>query len=382
MRIYPNVDQQKKIDNTINCCRSVYNRMIDINKKVYSRRGEHLSYYDMQNLLPKLKKQFHWLKDADAKALQYECRNLDTAFQNFFSKRSGFPNYKKKRTFHQSYTTMQSYVEYDGKRVKLPLVGWVKSRGNRDISEKICYVTISKNKCGEYFLSITYKFDEDDVPEVEVTEDRTIGLDYKSNGLYTDSNGVCCNSPKHYRKSHDRLKRLQRKYSHCLNSHITGYDKDRRPSFDRKLRYCKNLEKHRLAISKLQKHIANQRKDFLHKLSYEIANRYDVVCVEDLNMRSLSNKGFGNGKATLDNGYGTFLTFLKYKLGDRGKHLIKVDKFFPSSQLCSKCGFKNPALKDMSIREWICPECGTEHDRDINAAINIKNEGLRLLIAA
>ena len=176
------------------------------------------------------------------------------------------------------------------------------------------------------------------------------------------------------------MKRVQKKLSRQIESHIVGYRAKRRPVFDRKLSDCKNVQKQQKKLANLSEHVANQRKDFLHKQSTAIAKQYDVVCVEDLNMKSLSNKGFGNGKVTLDNGYGMFLTFLQYKLEERGKYLVKVDKCFPSSQVCSDCGYRNDELKDLQIRKWTCPHCGVEHDRDINAAINIRNEGLRLLL--
>ena len=186
------------------------------------------------------------------------------------------------------------------------------------------------------------------------------GLDYKSDGLYADSEGKICGSPKYYRKSQKKLARLQRQLS-------------------RKQKDSHNRDKAKAKVAKLQKHTSNQRLDFLHKKSTEIANRYDVICVENLDMKAMSNKGFGNGKATLDNGYGMFLKMLEYKLADRGKYFVKVDKWFPSSQICSCCGAKKQlTLQD---RAYKC-DCGLEIDRDYNASLNIKKEGLRLLTVA
>ena len=190
-----------------------------------------------------------------------------------------------------------------------------------------------------------------------------IGLDYKSDGLYMDSNGNVGTNHKFYRESQKKLAKEQRKLSRMKGS------KKNEPKSNN---YVKQLRK----TNKIHRHIANQRLDNLHKISTEIANQYDVVCVESLNMRSMSNKGFGNGKATLDNGYGVFLRMLEYKLSDRGKILVKVDKFYPSSQICSCCG--NRKKLTLLERKYICT-CGFGIDRDLNAAINIKNEGLKLL---
>ena len=184
----------------------------------------------------------------------------------------------------------------------------------------------------------------------------------KSDGLYGDSNGNVCGSPKYYRKSQKKLARLQRQL--C-----------------RKEKGSNNSNKARLKAARLHRHTANQRLDFLHKKSTEIANQYDVVCVETLDMRNMSNKGFGNGKATLDNGYGLFLTMLEYKLSDRGKYFVKVDKWYPSSQLCYACGKQHKEMKNLLIRELVC-DCGYSDDRDLNAALNINKEGLRLLQTA
>ena len=202
-----------------------------------------------------------------------------------------------------------------------------------------------------------------DVIPVSKTSTKAVGLDYKSDGLYMDSNGIKADMPKYYRKNSKKLVKEQRRLSRK-----TGSKKNETKSNN----YLKQLKK----VNKIHRHTANQRLDFLHKKSTEIANQYDVVCVETLNMKAVANKGFGNGNATLDNGYGLFLQMLEYKLHERGKYLVKVDKWYPSSQLCSNCGSR----KKLSLgeRTYQCT-CGMHIDRDYNAAINIKREGLRLL---
>ena len=220
---------------------------------------------------------------------------------------------------------------------------------------------------GKYYVSVLFQFDEfksNYVPDIE----NAIGLDYASEGLYVDDKGNKGSNHKYYRESHEKLAKAQRKLSRKKGSKKTE---------EKSSNYLKQLKK----VNRIHSHIANQRKDNLHKLSTEIANQYDVVCVESLNMKSMSNKGFGNGKATLDNGYGMFLNMLEYKLAERNKHFVKVDKWFPSSQICHNCGTLHPEMKDLGLRMMKC-DCGLEMSRDHNAAINIKKEGLRILKSA
>ena len=220
---------------------------------------------------------------------------------------------------------------------------------------KLKSATVSQNSDGKFYASVLFEYEDDISYQADLNN--AIGLDYASNGLFVDSNGRRGTNHKFYREAQKKLAKEQRKLS-------------------RKTKGSKNYYKQLFITNKLHRHIANQRSDNLHKLSTEIANQYNVVCVEDLNMAAIGNKGFKNGKATYDNGYGMFLRMLEYKLSDRGKTFVKVDKFYPSSQICSCCG--NRKKLELSDRKYICT-CGLEIDRDLNAAINIKNEGLRLL---
>lgn len=379
--IFPAEKQKQKILQTLGCCRFVYNYMLSRNRKAYERRKANvMSRYEMQNLLPKLKQVYPWLKDADSQALQHSCQRLSEAYKRFFKTKKGYPKFRSRKHPVQSYTTNGLYNRHIAKQaIQLPLLGKVRWALKRDVASVKVSPTI-RYEDGRFFVSVVVE-EERNVSLVAVADnEKAVGLDYKSNGLYVDSNGECADMPHYYRKAQRRLKRLQKKLSRQIESHIVGYGAKRRPVYDRKLSDCKNVQKQRKKLAKLSKHIANQRKDFLHKQSTAIAKQYDVVCVEDLNMQALANKGFGNGKATLDNGYGMFLIFLQYKLEERGKYLVKVDKFFPSSQICSDCGYRNDELKNLRIRKWICQNCGVEHDRDINTAINIRNEGLRILL--
>lgn len=368
MRIYPNKEQALKIDKTIGSCRYVYNNMLARNKKVYARRNEHLSYYDMQNLLPSMKEYLPWLKESDSQALKYACRQVNKAFDGFFKKRTSFPKFHSKRTSKQSYTTTnKAYIDYnpDERKVRLPFLGGMHCSGNRILKDcEFKLATVSK-KNGKYYVSITYIIEKDVVP-VPVSENQALGLDYKSDGLYVDSNGNVADMPHWFRLAQSKLKKEQRKLRNKCGSK-KGEAKSKG--------YMKQLQK----VRNLHEHIANQRLDYLQKESTRLANQYGTILIENLDMKAIANKGFGNGKATLDNGWGMFITMLDYKMMERGKRLQKIDRWFPSSQTCSICGCVNENLKNLSIRKWTCPHCGAGHDRDVNAAINIKREGLRLL---
>ena len=367
MRIYPTKEQQNKIDQTLGACRYVYNHMLFRNKKVYERRGEHLGYYDMQNLLPKMKAYLPWLNDADSQALKYACRQVDNAYQRFFKEKKGYPKPKSKKDAVQSYTTTNgTTIHYKQYKVKIPKLGWIRHSDNRKLPEhaKICQATVSR-KNGKYYVSIMYKY-EKDMQLITINESQVIGLDYKSDGLYVDSNGYEVHMPHFFKESQEKLAKEQRKLSRKKGSK-KGEKKSNR--------YLKQQAK----VAKIHEHIANQRIDWLHKESTRLANEYDAVCVEDIDMRSIS-QGLKLGKATADNGFGMFRVMLKYKLEERGKRLAKIDKWFASSKLCSDCGWKFDDLT-LDVRSWICPNCGTNHDRDLNAAINIRNEGLRMLTA-
>lgn len=363
-RIYPNSKQRNMIDTTINCCRYVYNHMLARNIKVYDRRKEHLSYYDMQNLLPDMKEYLPWLKEADSQALKFACRTVNEAFTRFFKKQNKFPRFHSKHSSKQSYTTTQANsIRYENNKVYIPCVGWVKHKDKCSISGKICRLTVSKTSNGKYYASVLYKY-EVDIPDVKLT--KAIGLDYSSHGFYVDSDGSIANMPRWFGQSQQKLKKAQRRLK---RKSVLKKNEHKSRAF------LKNL----FTVRKIHFKISNRRSDWLHKESKRLSEEYDIICVESINMKTLSNKGFGNGKATMDNGYGMFLTMLNYKLSIQGKCLVKIDKFFPSSQTCHVCGGICPKTKDLSVRKWVCPDCGSYLDRDVNAAINIKNEGLRLL---
>ena len=367
-RIYPTTEQCIMFAKTFGCCRKIYNLMLSDKIKDYEETGK------FPTVTPaKYKKDYPYLKEVDSLALANKQMDLQAAFRNAFSKsrkkKSGFPKFKSAKHSRKSYTTNNqkgTVTIIDNRYIKLPKIGKVKAVIHRIPDDRwiIKSATISQESDGSYYISVLFEYEK---KENTYIADKTnaIGLDYASNGLYIDSNGNVGTDHKYYREAQKKLTKEQRKLSR-----MKGSKKHENKSNN----YIKQLRK----VNKIHRHIANQRNDNLHKLSTEIANQYDVVCVENLNMIAIGNKGFKNGKATYDNGYGMFLRMLEYKLSDRNKYLVKVDKWFPSSQICHYCGTLHPEMKDLANRKLIC-DCGLTISRDRNAAINILNEGLRLL---
>lgn len=367
-RAYPTTKQSVMFAKTFGCCRKVYNLMLSDKIEGYKATGK------FPTVTPaKYKNDYPYLREVDSLALANKQMDLQKAFRNTFSKsrkkKNGFPKFKSAKHSRKSYTTNNqkgTVAIIDNKCIKLPKIGKVKAVIHRvpDDSWTIKSATVSQESDGKYYISVLFEFENIVNPYV-ADKTNAIGLDYASDGLYVDSNGNTGTNHKYYRESHNKLAKAQRKLSR-----MQGSKKHEVKSNN----YIKQLRK----VNKIHRHIANQRLDNLHKISTKIANSYDVVCVESLNMRSMANHGFGNGKATLDNGYGMFLSMLEYKLSDRNKYLIKVDKWFPSSQICHCCGKIHPEMKDLDIRKMVC-DCGLTMNRDQNAAINILREGLRLL---
>ena len=367
-RVYPTTEQATMFAKTFGCCRKVYNLMLSDKIEGYKATGK------FPTVTPaKYKDEYPYLREVDSLALANKQMDLQAAFRNTFSKsrkkNNGFPKFKSAKRSRKAYTTNNqkgTVAIINDKYIKLPKIGKVKAVIHRvpESDWVIKSATVSQESDGKYYISILFEFD-DIVNHYTADKTNAIGLDYASDGLYVDSNGNVGSNHKYYRENHDKLAKEQRKLSR-----MKGSKKHEVKSNN----YIKQLRK----VNKIYRHIANQRLDNLHNISTEIANQYDVVCVESLNMRAMSNKGFGNGKATMDNGYGMFLNMLEYKLADRGKYFVKVDKWFPSSQICHCCGMLHPEMKDLAIRTMKC-DCGLTISRDRNAAINILQEGLRLL---
>lgn len=343
---------------TFGCVRFIYNRMLSDKIKHYEETKQKLN-----NTPAQYKKEFGWLKEVDSLALANAQMNLQKAYDNFFrSPKTGFPKFKSKHKNRKSYTTncVNGNISIENSCIKLPKIGLVKLKQHRQIPNdyRLKSVTVSQSPSGKYYVSVLFEY-ESQVQEQPLHS--FLGLDFSMHELYKDSDENEPAYPRYYRQAEKHLQREQRKLSKMQKG-------------------SKNRDKQRIKVAKLHEKAANQRKDFLHKQSLQITNAYDCVCVEDLDMKAMS-QALNFGKSVSDNGWGMFVTFLKYKLEEQGKQLVKVDKFYASSQTCSVCGYKNAAIKNIAIRAWDCPGCGVHHDRDINAAINIKNEGMRIVFA-
>ena len=353
-RLYPTNEQQIILSKTFGCCRFIYNKMLEDKINYYKEFG-----IKLKNTPAMYKKEYEFLKEVDSLALSNVQLNLESAYNNFFRKNKiKFPKFKSRKN-KQSYTTnnQNETIRIDNNSIKLPKIGYIKLKQHRNIPEHYILksATVSKTSSDKYYVSILFEY-ENQVQEV--IPHSFIGLDYSMHELYVDSNGNEAKYPGFYRKSLEKLKFEQRKLSRMNKGSNNFYKQVKR-------------------IANIYEHITNQRKDFLHKLSRSIVSTCDVVCIEDLNMQSMS-QCLNFGTFVHDNGWGMFIRMLEYKLENLCKKLIKIDKFFPSSQTCSYCGYQNKDTKNLSIRDWNCPNCSKHHNRDINAAVNIKKEGMRL----
>lgn len=365
-RLYPSNEQAVLINKTCGCVRFVYNQMLANRKAIYDQFKEDKEAMKQQKyaLPADYKKEFEWLKEVDSLALANAQLNLETAYQNFFRDKSiGFPKFKNKHHDRKSYTTNNqkgSIRLIDNITIRLPKLKDVRIKLHRAIPQHavIKSATISQTSTGTYYISILVESEKKKPIPLTLTPGKVLGLDYSSKSLYTDSEAGSAEYPRFYRKAESKLKKAARKLS-------------------KRKKGSNNREKQRQKVAKLHEKVAHQRKDFLHKLSRQITNAYHAVAIEDLNMRGMA-QGLNLAKSTNDNGFGMLRSFLAYKLAEQGKPLVVIDRWYPSSKLCHVCMNKNKELT-MADRTWICQHCGTELDRDINAAINIRNEGCRIL---
>ena len=359
IRLYPNKTQRSLIDQTLGCCRFVYNWGLEKRIADYNN-GIKTGYCQTFKMLTELKHtdEFAFLKQADAVALQSALRDLDRAYTNFFEKRSKHPRFKSKHSPWQSYRTLNnnngSSIRVKNKHIKIPKIGFIKIRQTiKNID--ILYATVEKYPSDKYFAVLTVKFE----PKPRQNKGGRIGIDLGIKHYYTDSNGNVVENPKNLKQSLKQLVRAQR-------------------SLSRKEKYSQNFEKQRKHVATIHEKIFNRRNDFLQKLSSMLISENQVICIEDLKPANMvKNKRLA--REISDVSWGAFRRMLEYKSDWYGNRLVVIPTFYPSSQLCSHCGFKNTEVKNLAVREWICPQCDTKHDRDHNASINILRYGLQML---
>ena len=359
-RLYPNKEQEVQLQKTFGCCRFVYNQTLAYRKEKYDKEKESMNKTSCNNYCNQvLKKEYEWLKEVDKFALTNAIYNMDSAYQKFFKEHAGYPKFKSKKNHKKSYTTNFTNgnieVDFENNKIKLPKLKWVKAKLHREFVGQIKSATISQVPSGKYYVSILVETEH--IP-MESTG-CIVGIDLGIKDLLITSDGKKYDNQKLIKKYEDKLAKEQRKLAH-------------------KQKGSSNWNKQRIKVAKIHEKISNTRKDYLHKISHELVNENQVIVSEDLAVSNMV-KNHNLAKAISDCGWYELTRQLDYKSDWNNRNYIKIGRFTKSSQPCSVCGYINTETKDLSVREWTCPQCGTVHDRDVNAAINILNEGLRLI---
>ena len=362
-RIYPTDEQKELINKTFGCSRFIYNHFLAMKIELYKIDQKSISYSRCSELLTELKKEKQWLKEVDKFALQNSIRDLDTAYQNFFREHKkgntnqGYPKFKSKKNNYKSYrtnfTNNNIEIDFEKNQIKLPKLKWVECKLHRKFTGKILSATISQVPSGKYYVSFNVECEHEELLE---TED-SIGLDLGISDLLITSNGETFENNKLTYKYEKKLAKLQRQLA-------------------KKEKGSKNFHKQRIKIAKLHEKITNIRMDKLHKISSQIVKENQFIFSEDLNVKAMV-KNVNLSKSIHDVSWSELTRQIQYKSEWNNRVYHKVDRFYASSQICNNCNYKNEKIKNLSIRQWTCLECGTHHNRDINASINILNQGLK-----
>lgn len=353
-RLYPNKTQKILLNKILGCCRFVYNHFLAVRKESWENEKKSVSYTQTSSMLTQLKKEISWLNEADSIALQQSLRNLDTAYQNFFKNDKGYPKFKSKRNHRQTYRTVSKILRIEGKRIRLPKIGSVKFKQSREIHGKILSATITRTATEKYFVSLCVE--EYIADNLKLNNGGQIGIDVGLKEFYTDNFGNTVSNPRILKNLTVKLRREQRR----LSKRKIGSN---------------NRNKQRIIVARVHEKIVNARLDFLHKESTKLCRENQTIAVESLQVKNLM-RNHKLAKAISDASWGEFFRQLAYKSNLHGCDLLKIPTFYPSSQTCNNCGFQNPITKNLNVRNWRCPKCGTYHDRDVNAAKNILQKAL------
>ena len=362
-RIYPNEQQERQIQKTFGCCRFVYNQTLSYRKILYEKEKKSMNKFDCNNYKNQvLKKEYEWLKEVDKFALENSVYNMDNAYQKFFKEHAGYPKFKSKKDNRKFYKTNfcnnNIEVSFENNKIKLPKLKWIKAKIHRQFEGKIKSATITQVSSGKYFVSILVKAEHNPMESTG----NMIGIDLGIKDLLITSDGDKFNNIRTTKKYENKLAKEQRKLSH-------------------KVKGGNNWNKQRIKVARIHEKIHNTRLDNLHKISHKLINENQVIVSEDLAVSNMV-KNHHLAKAIQDCGWYELTRQLQYKADWNNRQYIKIGRFIKSSQPCNACGYINEKTKKLSVREWTCPECGTVHDRDINAAKNILKEGLKILNAA